>query len=661
MADNVNLYYLNEEASADTVGETSNSDTVETSSTENNTTTSRNDTSNMASRLETVEKYVSDLRENTIRKDSDANLNSLTIKDRLTAWWGKVGGWLIDNGKLSTPNMEIDSNNQWIKSTNYQTGTSGFKISSDLVEAENLIARGTLRGFTFSYDHISAVSGQLMVANADTLAEDMNSLDSCKMKIKGDTVFADPASGPPYINDFLVMRNVATSGIQEEWMKITAKSGNTYTVLRDLAGSFATDANPTWKAGTPVVKQGSLNSVSAYSGGWLRLYGEGTNSPYYSVYVRTGVAYNDYSEVGRMGNLNGIGSFATDTYGIFFGNSGTQNYMQYDTSSGELVVNDSPISNQDIFGDGNNGDVTISGDTTLTSDMYYNNLTINNTKTLNTGGYRIFVKGTLTNDGTISRNGNNGGNGADAGSGAYPFLPGFGAGGTAGAALSTGTIYGSVVGGAGADGKDWNGNTSGGNGGNGGTNSTESIGVNGLIGGAGGGPYSGYAGGAGGAAGTATATIQPIRNSTFALLMKEFSSDNTVKYIKSSASSGGGGSGAGGGNLVSSGGGGGGGSAGGIILICAKKIVNNGTISANGGSGGNGGNSKTNQGGNACGAGGGSGGSGGIIVLLYSRLTAGTISVAGGTKGNKGLKVGSGTDGNDGSDGLTGKIIYLQI
>jgi len=57
-----------------------------------------------------------------------------------------------------------------------------------------------------------------------------------------------------------------------------------------------------------------------------------------------------------------------------------------------------------LFWDWSDWDVTISSNTTLTRDMYYNNLIIDNTFTLNPGGYRIFVKLTLTNNWTIARN-----------------------------------------------------------------------------------------------------------------------------------------------------------------------------------------------------------------------------------------------------------------
>ncbi len=51
---------------------------------------------------------------------------------------------------------------------------------------------------------------------------------------------------------------------------------------------------------------------------------------------------------------------------------------------------------EDKFGDGSDGTVVISSNTTLTSDMYYENLTISNNAVLKPGGYRIFVRTLLT-------------------------------------------------------------------------------------------------------------------------------------------------------------------------------------------------------------------------------------------------------------------------
>lgn len=60
---------------------------------------------------------------------------------------------------------------------------------------------------------------------------------------------------------------------------------------------------------------------------------------------------------------------------------------------------DSPDS---VYGSGSDGSVTISSNTTLTTDKYYYNLTINANTVLNTGGYRVFVKNILSlNNGSI--------------------------------------------------------------------------------------------------------------------------------------------------------------------------------------------------------------------------------------------------------------------
>lgn len=59
--------------------------------------------------------------------------------------------------------------------------------------------------------------------------------------------------------------------------------------------------------------------------------------------------------------------------------------------------------------DASDWSVTISTNTTLTRDMYYNVLTVNSWVTLNTGSFRIFANSVI-NNGTIERNGNNWGN-----------------------------------------------------------------------------------------------------------------------------------------------------------------------------------------------------------------------------------------------------------
>ena len=311
--------------------------------------------------------------------------NNAIITGTITANSGRIANWYINTNTLSsgpdeaTSNVLIDSANslirlgptsgnyitvdganQRIRSSNYLINVRGFTIEPTLVEAENIVARGIMKGATFQYDVVSAVGGQVVVANSDVLASDMTALDASTLTTKGTTSFA--------VNDILVARSVTALGIQVEYMRVTnIASAPTYTVTRDLASAYAADTNPIWQAGTTIVKQGKSDGVSTYSGGWLRMLGEGTNAPHYSVFSRTGVAYDSASERVRLGNLNGIGGQVVDVFGIFIGDYSAGKYLMYDDVSGNLIVNDSVLSNNSIYGDGSDGDVTIGTSTLLDS------------------------------------------------------------------------------------------------------------------------------------------------------------------------------------------------------------------------------------------------------------------------------------------------------
>jgi hypothetical protein len=59
------------------------------------------------------------------------------------------------------------------------------------------------------------------------------------------------------------------------------------------------------------------------------------------------------------------------------------------------------IGNDSVYGTGSDGTVIIASNTSLSRDMYYDNLTINTGVHLNTNGYRVFVKNELTLTGNI--------------------------------------------------------------------------------------------------------------------------------------------------------------------------------------------------------------------------------------------------------------------
>lgn len=561
---------------------------------------------------------------------------------------------IVTIGDTGGSYITLDGANERIRSSNYSTGVSGFTLEPNLVEAQNIRARGVLQSAVFQKDVVSAVGGQLMVTNADILATDMTAADNSTLTIKGDTTFA--------ANDILRIKD----GTNDEWLRVTnAASAPTYTVTRDLGASYAANSNPAWTKGQAVVKQGESDGAATYSGGWLQLFGEGTNSPYYSVFSRTGVAYNSYAERVRLGNLNGIGSFAAETYGIFIGSTtDAGKRLTYDDVSGDLVVNGSKLNFNPFYGDGSDGDLTTSGNVTLTSDTYYNNLTVSNGHTLFTAGYRLFVKGTCTVTGTISRAGNAGTAGTSA-SGATGGTPA----GSGGAALAAGNLSGTDAGLAGQVGP--NGDSDGGANGTAGTAGTAltNLVVNssnaGVAGGNGGNGLTGGGGtgGVGGAAGGVTGSTNKPRHIITAIQMFDANNTTSLKPIGHNGNSGSGA--AGGGDATAGGNGGGGGASGGsgsnggVMVLCARILAGNGTITCaggNGGSGGAGGNGTAGAAGGGGGGGGGNGGNGGVMVLVYNQKTfSGTATVAGGIGGTGGALGSHGpTGGNDGTAGTNG-------
>jgi len=247
----------------------------------------------------------------------------------------------------------------------------------------------------------------------------------------------------------------------------------------------------------------------------------------------------------------------------------TDNNTIYLNSSNQLAVKPSSITQTSTL-----QNVVISSNTTLTSDLYCNNLTINSGVVLTTNGYNIYCAGTFTNNGTINTGYLNNG-------------------GTANVYANPGGSVPNSYGGSGGGGA--NGRGSGGSGG-----ST-------LV-----------AGGGVGANGS-TPLAPTLTNN----LIISWYNNGFSNYLS-------GGGGGGGGDY---GGGGGSGSYG--IYIQANKIIA-GTINANGQSGGN--NSSTTVGGGGGGGGGVillAYGSGGYTSGTYN-VSGGSGGIGGGGNGGAG-------------------------
>lgn len=278
--------------------------------------------------------------------------------------------------------------------------------------------------------------------------------------------------------------------------------------------------------------------------------------------------------------------------------------------------------NCSAFGDGSDADPNLSsGTTTLSRDMYYENLTLSGTAVLQPSGYRIFVRNRLTMTGSARIEADGGaGSGSTAGAAAYASasLVGGAAGADGGAAAANGSAASTVqdgLGGPGGNGGD----------GDGGTNS-----------------------------GGAAADLNTPTSSDGAAAVRH--SPCHLGYVLGSSGltpiAGGSGGGGGGGGASGTGeAGGGGGAPGGVLSICARILTMTAgtTIRANGGSGGAGG-------GIANGSGGGGGGGGGLgLIATRYRDIAGTVQAIGGSGGP------GGTGGSSGTDGTDGTVVYFDL
>lgn len=392
----------------------------------------------------------------------------------------------------------------------------------------------------------------------------------------------------------------------------------------------------------------TTNSISISASGADTINGSATKT------IRTAYGFSYLTSNGTNAwtrPVEGIGSggtglSATPTDGqLLIGKTSTNSYNQttltagagigITNGSGTITIANTAASqfilSSGITGDGIEGDITYSSNTTLTRDIYAHNITVNSAVDLNTGGFSIFASGTITIQATgrIIRIGNAGGNSATT------------AGGAAGAALAGTTVGTSGAGGAGAAGGSFGNGASGSNGaavsGEGGAG-----GVGGNAGQGAGGATTGGSGGNGG-----VLTIRYFRN-----VQPDWKHTAVGTYMPT-GTGGGGGAGGGGDNVSVAGrGGGGGGGGGGAILIICDTFNNSGTVSVKGGAGGNGGAGATS---NAGGGAGGGGGSGGKIMLLANTITAaGTLDVSGGAAGTGSSGAGTGTAGSNGAAGGNG-------
>ena len=317
----------------------------------------------------------------------------------------------------------------------------------------------------------------------------------------------------------------------------------------------------------------------------------------------------------------------TSIGGDFTGDEGDD----LDTAAAAHVAATTPGSAPAHYGDGSDNDVTYTDNTTLTGNVYADNVTINAGVDVRSGGYFLFVRDTLNLVDASSRFHDDGNDAvADVG----------------GAALTVSGFRVASI--AGATGRSTLGTGSGTASYNGRRDNTQAPLARGGAGGAGG----GQAGGARASGSTWTApnvNVDSVQSLPFILGGGSMRRINDTTMQKWATGNGGaaGGCDPGSGTATSGGGGGGGGA----VHLIARNIIGLGTISANAGNGGN-----AAQTGDGDAGGGGAGGPGRVCVICEKKAAGVTIEAAIGT-GGTGAGGGGVNGGNSETTGLVSLIV----
>jgi len=265
------------------------------------------------------------------------NINATYIKDHSTdnnanILLDSVNGLVRVGPDTGNNYITIDGKNLYMQSSNFVSGPlgQGWRVDSDIAEFQDIRARGMFKTATFEYDVVSALGGNLLIANADILEKDMTSNDNSSLKITSGTHFS--------VNDILRIKD----GVDDEWLKVTSSTtAYTYVVSRDMDIQYGADLNPVWKKGTCVVSYGSDGNGAILMSG---------NGPNIDVITHTGSPYDYAPTQLRIGNLNGFLGYTTKTYGIAIGNA--NQYLKYDTANGFRIAGHTLLGSLDISTDG---------------------------------------------------------------------------------------------------------------------------------------------------------------------------------------------------------------------------------------------------------------------------------------------------------------------
>ena len=328
---------------------------------------------------------------------------SVTHAGAIKATSGTIGGWALSSTTITGDQIELDMNNNngrirmGSSLPNSATDGTGFYADGD----------GTFLVGSSAGNRIQYTAGGAIVLQSNTFA-----LNTSTVVIDSGVNYGKIAFGntPPTSAAYTSNAGIYMDGTGEFLVR---GDGSNY--IKMSSGALQMFAESFYLAG------GGTDLIISSNPTYIRL----SNG-----LITLDGRFGGVIEAGNLTSTNPV----TAGKGVYISGSGevlikaavasNQDYLLFNSDGLEIKTKkitfetDGTITSQDyliersrLFGAGVDEDVTISGTTTLTQDMYYDDLTV--TGTLNTNGFRVYVKGTLDNSGTIQCRGFAGSQGAD--------------------------------------------------------------------------------------------------------------------------------------------------------------------------------------------------------------------------------------------------------
>jgi len=241
----------------------------------------------------------------------DAEFNNATMRGAIYAASGHFSGSVYVG--TANPRILIDGVNKRIESTNFASGTSGFRIEGATGNAEfnDIVARGAIASAVFTYSQIQATAGEIIVAKgAGKLKQPLVLGGVNYAYIQDPPGISHAAAGTLWAT--LDTVRVKDPGIGDTWLRVlnVIDGGGDVWILYL---QFRNGTNlVTYPAGGTLVNYGGTGQ------GFVRISADGANAPYVSLATHSGLPWSFVDEKARLGNLSGISG--ASGYGLWTNN-----------------------------------------------------------------------------------------------------------------------------------------------------------------------------------------------------------------------------------------------------------------------------------------------------------------------------------------------------